>query len=155
MQTSAITIRAARETDHASLVEFNAQLAAETEDKSLDRERLSRGVRAFLADPAKGRYFVAEVDGMSVGQLMSTTEWSDWRNGMLWWLGSVYVVPAYRGRGVFRRLFEFVSALAQADRGVVGIRLYVERQNEVAKQVYARCGLEPAGYEVLERLWDG
>ena len=154
MQTNQITIRAARDHDLSLITEFNAQLATETEDKALDRDRLKRGVAALLADPPKGRYFVAEVDGRVIGQLMHTTEWSDWRNGMIWWLGSVYVVPDHRRCGVFRRLYEHLSALAQADPEVVGIRLYVEHGNAAAHQVYSRCGLEPAGYDVLERLWE-
>lgn len=154
MQTAQINVRAANPSDHAAIVEFNLQLAAETEDKTLDRERLSCGVAALLADRAKGRYFVAEVDGTVVGQMMHTGEWSDWRNGMLWWLGSVYVTPEHRGCGVFRRLFEHVLALAQADPTVVGLRLYIDQDNSAARQVYARMGLGPAGYDVLERMWD-
>jgi GNAT superfamily N-acetyltransferase len=154
MHTAPIQVRPATLSDHAAIVEFNLQLAAETEDKALDRQRLSRGVAALLGDPAKGRYFVAEVDGTVVGQMMHTWEWSDWRNGMMWWLGSVYVVPEHRGGGVFRALFECVLALAQADPEVVGLRLYYEQRNSAARNVYARLGFEPAGYEVLERMCD-
>ena len=154
MQSSQIQVRSALPSDCEAIVEFTLQLAAETEDKTLDRERLSRGVAALLNEPAKGRYFVAEIDGTLVGQIMHTREWSDWRNGMLWWLQSVYVAPECRGRGVFRRLFEYVSAQAQADEGVVGLRLYIDQRNSRARQVYRRCGLEPAGYDVLERMWD-
>lgn len=149
-----IAVRAARESDHELIVEFNAQLALETEDKPLDRTRLSLGVQALLVDPAKGRYFVAEVDGALVGQLMVTTEWSDWRNGMLWWLGSVFVESEHRRCGVFRHLFNHVAALAQADPDVAGLRLYVEHENSNARRVYAQCGMEPAGYDVLEQLWE-
>lgn len=154
MELPSVFVRSARASDHPWIVEFNAQLASETEDTSLERERLSRGVAALLSDPAKGRYFIAEVDRTPVGQLLITPEWSDWRNGMLWWLGSVYVVPEQRRRGVFRGLFEHVLGAAQADPGVAGLRLYVEHHNDVARDVYSRCGLAPAGYDVLERLWD-
>jgi GNAT superfamily N-acetyltransferase len=154
MHSAPIQVRPATLSDHAAIVAFNLQLAVETEDKTLDRARLSRGVAALLQDPAKGRYFVAEVAGTVVGQMMHTWEWSDWRNGMMWWLGSVYVAPDCRGRGVFRRLFEHVLALARADPEVVGLRLYYEQHNAAARNVYAQLGFEPAGYEVLERMWD-
>jgi len=139
--------------DALQIVEFNLALAAESEAKHLDRQRLTRGVEALLADPAKGRYFLAEIDGIAVGQLMLTWEWSDWRNGMFWWLQSVYVRAEHRRGGVFRRLFEHVSALAHNDPGVVGLRLYVEQNNTVARDVYQRVGLAPAGYAVLEQSW--
>lgn len=153
MQTTLVQIRAAQPSDLAVIVDFNWQLADETEGKTLHREQLTRGVAALLADPAKGRYFVAEVGGVIVGQLMHTYEWSDWRNGMLWWLQSVYVRPEFRGRGVFRALFEHVRTLAQSDPGVVGMRLYIDSRNAAARRVYVQCGLEPAGYDVLERMW--
>jgi len=148
-----INVRPATLSDHAVIVEFNLQLAAETEDKALDHEQLSRGVAALLHDPAKGRYFVAEIDGTPVGQIMHTWEWSDWRNGMFWWLQSIYVRAEHRGHGVFRQLFEHVAALGKADPGVVGLRLYVDHRNSDAREVYARLGLMPAGYDVLERIW--
>lgn len=154
MQHIKVEVRSARPSDCGTIVKFNLQLAAESEDKALDRERLAQGVAALLADPAKGRYFVAENDGMVVGQMMHTWEWSDWRNGMLWWLQSVYVVPELRGRGVFRALFAHLAALARADTNVVGLRLYVDQRNSAARQVYARMGLLPAGYDVLEHIWE-
>lgn len=153
MQSAQLRVRSALPSDAGTIMEFNLQLAAESEDKALDRVRLSRGVAALLADPAKGRYFVAENDGTVVGQVMHTSEWSDWRNGTIWWLQSVYVVPELRGRGVFRALFSHVVALAQRDANVVGLRLYVDQRNAAARQVYQRMGLVPAGYDVLERMW--
>jgi GNAT superfamily N-acetyltransferase len=107
-------------------------------------------VRALLEDPAKGLYFVAEEAGQVVGQVMITFEWSDWRNGMFWWLQSVYVREEFRGQGVFRALFEHVRQLAGQQAGVCGLRLYVERENERAKAAYERQGMTNAGYEVFE-----
>jgi GNAT superfamily N-acetyltransferase len=88
-----------------------------------------------------------------VGQIMHTREWSDWRNGDIWWLQSVYVHADYRGQGVFRALFEHLQALARRSPDVVGLRLYVEQENDAARQVYVRLGLRPGGYDVLEDLW--
>ncbi|MBL8850781.1 MAG: GNAT family N-acetyltransferase [Planctomycetaceae bacterium] len=144
-------MRAATTSDLPAIIEFNLQLAAETEHKLLDREQLSRGVSALLADPAKGRYYVAAIDGAIAGQIMHTFEWSDWRNGMVWWLQSVYVRTEFRNRGVFRALFEHVLNLAQSDPEVVALRLYIDQRNTAARQVYSRYGLQPAGYDVLER----
>jgi len=146
-----VRVRDASPADHATIVEFNRVLAAETESVELDPERLSAGVRALFEDPARGRYFIAERDGGVVGQTMITYEWSDWRCGNLWWIQSVYVVPPQRGSGVFRALFSHIRALAETDPQVVGLRLYVDRDNAAARAVYQRLGMHLARYDMLER----
>lgn len=146
----AILIRDARPEDVEFLVRGNAAMALETEGLSLDPERLRAGVEAVFEDPARGRYFIAELNGRRAGQLMITYEWSDWRNGVFWWIQSVWVEPEARGRGVFRTMYGHVRALARHTPGVCGLRLYVERANERARRVYLGCGLRPTAYELLE-----
>jgi len=151
---TSITIRDARADDWPTIVEFNRRLARETESLTLDGPTLEAGVKAALADATKARYFVAcTAVGQIVGQMMHTYEWSDWRNGDIWWLQSVYVHPDYRSQGVFRMLFEFVERRAKEDPGVVGLRLYVEDHNQRARAVYERLGLSAAGYGVMEAVW--
>ena len=150
-----VTIRAARSDDAAFLAAGNIAMALESEHKQLDPATVRLGVRAVLDDPAKGRYFVAELDGQVVGQLMITYEWSDWRNGTFWWIQSVFVTPGARRAGVFRTLFRHLEALAKGDRSVCGIRLYVERENVRAQATYRRCGLEDGGYRVMEVDYSG
>lgn len=147
-----IHVRPAVPADAPVIVDFNARLAWESEAKTLDRTHLDAGVRALLADPRKGRYFVACVDGVVQGQLMHTYEWSDWRNGDIWWLQSVYVAPEYRKQGLFRRLFETLRDAAAADPAVVALRLYVEEHNHQARDTYRRLGLRDAGYHVMEQM---
>jgi ribosomal protein S18 acetylase RimI-like enzyme len=108
------------------------------------------GVSAALDDPSKALYFIAEVDGLPAGQLMITYEWSDWRNGVFWWIQSVYVVPEWRRRGVYRKLYAEVQRLARERSGVCGLRLYVERHNELAQGAYERLGMRRAAYEMFE-----
>ena len=148
-------VRAAGPEDWPLIVEFNRRLAAETEDTELNVDLLTAGVKAALSDPAKARYFVASRGETVVGQLMHTWEWSDWRNGMIWWLQSVYVQPEHRGRGVFRMLYEHVRRLAESDPGVVGFRLYIETGNDAARSVYEKLGMRAGGYNVMQRLWRG
>ena len=106
---------------------------------------------AALADPHKAVYFVAEEDQHIVGQLSITLEWSDWRNGWLWWFQSVYVLPEARRRGVFKALYQYVYQTAQADPEVIGLRLYVEKDNHAAQQTYLRLGMEWTPYLLLQK----
>lgn len=144
-------IRDGHPDDAPTLVEFNARMALETEDKTLDRARLTRGVARLLADPALGRYFVAEdQDGALLGQLMITTEWSDWRDGHFWWIQSVFVREDVRGRGIYTALHQHVVTAARRASNVVGIRLYVEPHNARAQRTYARLGMTKT-YDVMEQ----
>jgi ribosomal protein S18 acetylase RimI-like enzyme len=145
------TLRRADAADAPTIVEFNLRLAEESEGKLLDPAVLAAGVAAGLADPDKALYFVAEEGGVIVGQVMVTREWSDWRNGWIWWIQSVYVRPEARRRGIFRALYNHVQGLAEADPQVIGLRLYVEKENHAAQQTYLSLGMERTGYLVLER----
>jgi ribosomal protein S18 acetylase RimI-like enzyme len=146
-----LVIRRATTNDSEVVVDFNGRLAEESEGKKLDSALLKAGVAQALADPHKGLYFLAEDAGVVVGQIMITTEWSDWRNGWFWWIQSVYVRPEARRRGVFRALFEHVSKAARQDPDVIGLRLYVDEDNHTAQETYRRLGLAETGYFVLEK----
>jgi len=149
-----LSIREARMDDAALLAQWAIVMAWETEHKALDVETVARGVRAVFEQPARGRYFIAErvVDGRvaSVGTLMLTHEWSDWRCGDWWWIQSVYVDPAHRRSGVYRVLYEHVHALARAAPDVCGLRLYVECENANAQRTYESLGMIDAGYAMYE-----
>ena len=144
------TVRSAELGDIRFLVECTAAMALETEHKALDRDVLTHGTRAIFDDPRRGFYLVAERDGEPAGCLLITYEWSDWRNGDWWWFQSVYVTPAARRGGVFRALYADVERRARA-AGAVGLRLYVERDNERAQQTYASLGMEEEAYKMLRR----
>jgi ribosomal protein S18 acetylase RimI-like enzyme len=151
-----LTVRPATFEDLETLTEFSAAMALETEQRTLDRTRLRMGTQAVIGQPERGRYFVADLrqgtqaDTVTVGQLLITYEWSDWRNAQFWWIQSVYVHPAWRRQGVYRRMHLALIEMAQARPDVCGVRLYVEGSNHVAKHVYKRVGLCPSTYEVYE-----
>ena len=135
-----MTIRPAEKADAQVIAEYNVALAAETEDLKLDAGRVGAGVAALLEDSAKGVYYVAEAEGRVVGQLMVTYEWSDWRNGNIWWIQSVYVRKEFRGQGVFARLFGRVRELASERPEVCAIRLYMHSANHRARSLMSDWG---------------
>jgi GNAT superfamily N-acetyltransferase len=145
-----IKIREAAVSDGLVIADFNLRLAEESEGLRLDAACVQAGVAALLKDPGKGIYYVAEAEGAVVGQLMITYEWSDWRNGTIWWLQSVYVKPEFRRAGVFRALFNYLRDLAQAQKEVCSLRLYMHGDNVRARQAYERLGMSRTRYEVFE-----
>ena len=155
MTPTELSIRDATPADAESIAEFNSRIALETEGKQLAPEVVGPGVQAMLADRSKGQYWVAEVDGRVVGQIMATYEWSDWRNGNVWWIQSVYVHGDYRRRGVFSALYRHVESLARQDPQVCGIRLYVERENARAQQTYESLGMAMTDYRVMQTIFSG
>lgn len=147
-----MNIRLAENSDARALIDFNQAMALETEDKTLDAETLQNGVGQVFDDEKKGFYVVAEENDRIVGGLMVTFEWSDWRNGWFWWIQSVYIRPEARGRGIYRRLYEFVKTTARARQNVCGFRLYVEKENTGAQKVYEKLGMEATYYLMYEEM---
>ena len=150
---AAICIRLAVPEDWEVIADYNSRLAFETEGKRLDNSTISTGVQTLLSNPQHGRYFVACIEDRIVGQLMHTREWSDWRNGEIWWLQSVYVHTEHRRAGVFRALFRHLEKLAESTPNVIGLRLYAEEHNSKAFEAYRSLGLVHAGYVVMERFF--
>ncbi len=149
-----IVIRSATQDDAATIAASNSAIAKETEGYALDPMIVGPGVTRLLANRQKGHYWVAEDNGRSVGQIMVTYEWSDWRDGFFWWIQSVYVHADYRRRGVFTRLYRHVEDLAQNTPDVIGLRLYVERENSRAQKTYLQLGMVDPGYQVMQTVFD-
>ncbi len=145
-----MNIRPATPGDASQIAHFNQMMAHETEDKTLEPVTLAKGVAAVLSSPNRGFYTVAEVDGAVVGCLMITYEWSDWRNGKIWWIQSVYVDAPHRKNGVYRAMYEHLYEQAASDDDIVGVRLYVDKSNTAAQAVYQKMGMQQAHYDIYE-----
>ena len=150
---SQTTIRTATVADVEAVVANNTAMALETEGRRLDPETLRTGVCRVLSDPTRGVYYLAEIDGRVVGQLLITREWSDWRDGWFWWIQSVFVAPEARRAGVYRVLHEHIVDEARRAGDVCGIRLYTEQENTRAQQVYERMGMQRSAYVMYEADW--
>ncbi|HUP49006.1 MAG TPA: GNAT family N-acetyltransferase [Thermoanaerobaculia bacterium] len=145
-----IRYRDATRRDIPDIVDFQIAMAKETEDVALNRHVCMRGVEAVFEDRGLGRYFVADREEELVASLLITPEWSDWRNGVVWWIQSVYVRPGHRRKGVYAGLYEHVKRIAEGNESVKGIRLYVDRTNTAAQAVYRRLGMNGEHYVVFE-----
>jgi GNAT superfamily N-acetyltransferase len=149
--TMPLTIRRGTHADIPLIVDFNRRLALETEGKALDIPILTAGVAAAMTDQNKGPYYLA-VDGDAVlGQTQITFEWSDWRNGWIWWIQGVYVRAEARQRGVFRALYEHIEQEARQAGNVIGLRLYVDQHNHGAQHTYRKLGMAPSNYLLFEQ----
>ena len=150
--TAPFSIRLATLEDAQSIANFNINMARETEDMQLIPEVILAGAQRLITDSTLGYYLVAETGSQIVGSLMVTTEWSDWRNGIFWWIQSVYVRPLYRRQGLYRELYLRVQELAEQEPAVCGFRLYVERDNTAAQRTYESRGMSETDYKMFEEL---
>lgn len=147
-----LELRTAEPQDVDRIVLFNQAMARETEGRDLDRGVLRSGVETLLSHPERGAYYVAEREGEVVGQLLVTTEWSDWRDAEVWWIQSVYVSREARRAGVYRALHQHVRERARA-AGAAGLRLYVDRDNRPARETYLELGMRESHYVMYEEMW--
>ena len=141
--------------DISLLADFQLSLARETENIALDKAIVTKGLKALFDDPSKGVYYVAEHNQESVGCHLITFEWSEWRNGMVWWLQSVYVSEEYRKHKVFSAMYNNLIRMIHSDPSVIGLRLYVDKSNERAQQVYTAMGMNGEHYTVYEWMKTG
>ncbi|TVQ10098.1 MAG: GNAT family N-acetyltransferase [Balneolaceae bacterium] len=151
---STLIIRRAVEADAEAIIRFNTAMALETEQKVLPEDQIRPGVTALFRKPEFGFYLVAESGGRVVGCLMVTYEWSDWRNGLFWWIQSVYVIPEFRRSGVYRSMYNKLRELAAGTHDHCGFRLYVEKENRAAQEAYTALGMHKTRYSIFEELID-
>jgi len=147
-----LNIRTATIEDAPILIDFQRKMAFDTEGLVLHEETLRNGVEALINDRTKGQYYVATEDRDIVGCLLTTPEWSEWRNGTVLWIQSVYVREEYRNRGVFRSLYSFIKSKVEKDNSLMGIRLYVDKSNISAQEVYTKLGMNGQHYQLFEWL---
>ena len=150
-----IEIGRGRRQDAPYIIDFQIRMAKEAEDLTLDRPTVEKGVQAVFDDPHKGAYWIAELDGEVAGCLLTVPEWSDWRNGTVLWIHSVYVIPSARRRGIFRTMYENLKTTVEQSADLRGLRLYVERENERAQKTYTAMGMDGNHYKLFEWMRGG
>ena len=145
-----INLRRATALDIDNIAKFNTDMAFETESINLDQVDLRLGIAAVISDSNLGFYLISEREGMMIGQILITKEWSDWRNGWFWWIQSVFVEPNHRRMGVYSAMYKKIVDMADREGNVCGLRLYVDRDNLSAKQVYSHLGMSQSHYDLYE-----
>jgi L-amino acid N-acyltransferase YncA len=143
-------VREATPKDIPSIIDFQLKMALETENITLEIATLMQGIHKLFKDSTKGRYYVAEENGEVIGCLMTTYEWSDWRCGTVIWIQSVYIAATHRGKGVYKKMYEHIQQMVMTDHDLRGIRLYVDKTNQAAQQVYEKLGMNGEHYQVYE-----
>lgn len=143
-------VRKAKRDDIEVITDFQLAMAAETEGISLERDVVIKGVTSVFDNDSRGNYYVAEENVRVVGSLLTTFEWSDWRNGTVLWIQSVYVKPAFRRKGVYRSLYAYVQDMVLNNPDLFGIRLYADKRNTVAHQAYLKLGMNADHYMTFE-----
>ena len=145
-----INLRMATVRDIDNITLFNTEMAFETESIYLDQSDLRLGIAAVLSDSNLGFYLISELEGVMIGQILITKEWSDWRNSWFWWIQSVFVEPNRRRMGVYSAMYKKIVDMAGREGNVCGLRLYVDRDNLSAKQVYSHLGMSQSHYDLYE-----
>jgi len=136
----------------SDIVKFQIAMAYETEKLILNEEIVYNGVKKIIDNEDLGFYLVALSVGKPVASLLCLYEWSDWRNAFIIWIHSVYVLPEYRKKQVFRMLFNHLKLHVENDEQYRGIRLYVDKRNNNAQMVYKKMGMTNEHYELFEWL---
>jgi RimJ/RimL family protein N-acetyltransferase len=145
-----ITIRSASPDDSRHIIDFQQKMAMETEGIHLDPDVIKKGLKRLFEDPGKGKYYIAVDNEEVIGCLMTTFEWSEWRNSNVLWIQSVYIKPSHRGQGVFKEMYNYIKSLVTPESGFSGIRLYVDKRNAAAQKVYEKLGMNGDHYQVYE-----
>ncbi len=144
-------VRKANVSDVTFIVDCQLAMALETEGIRLSRDVVEKGVAAVFDSDSRGRYYLAEEeDGTFIGSLLTTYEWSDWRNGTVLWIQSVYILPQQRRKGVYRRMYRFIQDIVVSDPALFGIRLYADVSNKAAHQTYLNLGMNDGHYKTFE-----
>jgi GNAT superfamily N-acetyltransferase len=145
-----IKIREASVKDAPVIVDFQLAMAKETENLKLDFQTVTSGVNKIFSEPFIGKYFIAEEGNKVIASLLTLYEWSDWRNGQVIWIHSVFVIKEFRRQGVFREMYAHLKTFVGQNESFKGLRLFVDKSNTSAMKVYESLGMNSEHYALYE-----
>ncbi|HEP8424917.1 TPA: GNAT family N-acetyltransferase [Pseudomonas aeruginosa] len=141
------SVRPAAVSDLEKLVQFTIAEAVDAEGSEIGSS-VREGVLTALKDNSYATYWVLESDGEVIGNVSIVKEWSDWNAGFYWWIQSMFIQPAYRGKGLIKLLLETVQREAMR-ANALELRLYVHKGNSAAISAYLKNGFDPSDYQIM------
>ena len=135
-----MTITPAAPADAAAVVEL---LLGQLAEHAIDTPRaaVEHAVTGMIAEPRRGRIFVARDGERFVGVAYVSFVWTLEHGGHSAWLEELYVRPEERSRGVGSALLAAALDFARAD-SCAALDLEVEAEHVRAANLYARNGFE-------------
>ncbi|HEV7589139.1 MAG TPA: GNAT family N-acetyltransferase [Longimicrobium sp.] len=140
-------MRLAQPDDVPQLVELMTDFYAEA-GFPLPAEAARRTFAALLADPRLGRVWMMEADGEPAGYGVLTVSFSMEYGGLRGFIDDLFVRSAFRGRGLAAAALAELRRTAEA-LGVRALLVEVGPDNDTARRVYRRIGLEDSGHVLL------
>jgi ribosomal protein S18 acetylase RimI-like enzyme len=136
---SELKFELAKESDLPRLVELLAILFESEAEFSTDAEKQRAALKAILADPAKGKIFVAREarEVIAMASLLYTISTAEGGKAALF--EDLVTAPEHRKRGIGAALLKHIIEQARAE-GVLRITLLTDMQNERAQALYRRLG---------------
>lgn len=136
---STVKYEVAVQKDLPRLVELLGILFESEAEFAKDAEKQRAGLQAILADPSRGRIFVAREgrEVVAMASLLYTISTAE--GGKAAWFEDLVVAPEQRKRGIGEALLKHVVAEARKE-GVLRLTLLTDMQNERAQAMYRRVG---------------
>ena len=100
---------------------------AELPDNIVTVQNYQKVAEHVLSDIDWGFFVLCEEQGTPVGFMNFSYEWSDWRNGMFYWLQTAYTKDT--NEQIFKNMIEFVNSYGK-EHGCCGFRLQTEKKYE-------------------------
>ena len=146
-------VRRATLSDLDIMTLFSCALCRETEGRHPDISAVRLGVSRILTSSIWFALVAVGIDGRVIGEVtMGGQEWSDWSNGLFWWVTSSYVEQKSRGMGVGRLLYGELRQMAgNSQERVVGIKGAIKNSNHSARAALSVMGRKYNGYIVVEQ----
>lgn len=136
---SELKFELAKASDLPRLVELLGILFESEAEFSADAEKQRSALQAVLADPAKGKIFVAREgrEVIAMASLLYTISTAEGGKAALF--EDLVTAPEHRKRGIGAALLKHIIEQARAE-GVLRITLLTDMQNERAQALYRRLG---------------
>ena len=126
------------------IIDMIMNLAEESENKKLDRELIYQSVSELINTPNFGFYQISSLGDVICGMNLVTYEYNIESSKKVIWLQTVYVNKEHRSKGVFKGLLRKLCEITKStnDNFHNTLKLYMERDNKIAHQVYLKSGFK-------------